>query len=163
MNLITYYGAYSLYPRATFDEKRSLICCTRSIDHEIAITKYIDRGWEMQNDITEAEQEDINASFRVEDRWIGDVKTWFLPFPAAKRVQEAISQTSPFDGIDLITLNSISLAKDPARTVCEMKFTVLRPCFYRNKYTASFNLSRKLYLAFKIISECDFLHRFSDW
>ena len=80
MNLITYNGAYSLFPRATFDEGRSLVCCTRSMDHEQAIEKYEKRGWEIQKNITEQEQEAINSSFRVEDRWIGDEKTfpWYI-------------------------------------------------------------------------------------
>lgn len=154
MNLITYYGAYSLYPRATYDERRSLVCCTRPRHRKDAIDKYAKRGWKIQRKINPVEHEDTNASFRIEDRWIGDKKTWFIPFETDLQGRNVHSPTSLLYGIDPIVLNSFSLEKNPGRTACEMQFSVLRPDFFGRCYTASFNLSRKMYLFFEMITAC---------
>ena len=126
------------------------------MDHEQAIEKYEKRGWEIQKNITEQEQEDINSSFRVEDRWIGDEKTWFLPFDTEASKRDALAAACATGGVDPIRLNSFSLARNPLRTVCELKFAVLRPVFFKNHCTVSFNLARKLEIFFDIITMCDF-------
>ena len=45
MNVITHDTAYSFFPWATFEERRSLICLDGDDIREKAFRKYSDRGW----------------------------------------------------------------------------------------------------------------------
>ena len=109
MNLITYYGAYSLYPKATFEERRTLICAT-VVDHERAIQKYQSRGWKLQFTIPREEQINTGSSLRFEDRWVGDNKCWFLPFYNVSWRRNLYSSKYAVLEVDPVTLNSFNLA-----------------------------------------------------
>jgi hypothetical protein len=79
MNIISYEKAYSLYPRATFEERRSLICATLGPHQEPARQKYIVRGWTMLYSVTQAEQNYESSAFRTGLRRIGDRFSWIIP------------------------------------------------------------------------------------
>ncbi|KAH9942558.1 hypothetical protein B0H21DRAFT_523328 [Amylocystis lapponica] len=64
MNVISYEKAYALYPRATFEERRSLVCPTDGLPQEPAINKYATRGWEMVRWLLEAQRSKHNRAFR---------------------------------------------------------------------------------------------------
>ena len=45
MNVIAYDAAYSLFPKATFEDRVSLVSATRNDKEKAAIAKYRHRGW----------------------------------------------------------------------------------------------------------------------
>ena len=78
MNLITDNFAYSLYPRSTLDENRSLICGNVTGKAESAITKYNDRGWLFLDmfGINQLCQSELPSEFFPISRRIGDAWCW---------------------------------------------------------------------------------------
>ncbi|KII94493.1 hypothetical protein PLICRDRAFT_120574 [Plicaturopsis crispa FD-325 SS-3] len=83
MNLISFANAYSLYPKATFEERRSLITPTAASSHmqTEGRDKYVSRGWKMTT-LSRQERDDPRSSFGLGDRWLGDRLTWTLPLGA---------------------------------------------------------------------------------
>ncbi|KDR77818.1 hypothetical protein GALMADRAFT_65576 [Galerina marginata CBS 339.88] len=85
MNIITHEKAYSLYPRATFDERRTLSYVpdpTEDNGHEkrqVALQKYTSRGWTVVDRITDVEFRDPRSAFASGERHLGDFKCWTLP------------------------------------------------------------------------------------
>jgi len=79
MNFITHEKAYSLYPRATFEERRSLMCHSSTISRAKAWAKYTERGWTMLDGITGDDFHDLNSTFARGPRYVGDPKTWTIP------------------------------------------------------------------------------------
>ena len=76
MNVISCDTAYSLYPLATFEERKALICRPPYDDRTYAAhNKYYDRGWEVREDHDYAEERFILYA----QRWIGDKHTWKIP------------------------------------------------------------------------------------
>ena len=79
MNLITHERAYSLYPHATFEERRSLVISTEGSKQETAREKYAERGWTM---VETGQNEDIRntrSDFTPCQRHIGDSRCWTIP------------------------------------------------------------------------------------
>lgn len=104
MNLITFDCAYCLYPRATLEDKISVICTDLSATvMDTAYTKYWDRGWSVvsfDDDILPS----TLRSLRVDTTtWIGGGSVWSIPCPYPSR--EEISPITP---------RSIRLTHDPA-------------------------------------------------
>ncbi|KZT06562.1 uncharacterized protein LAESUDRAFT_700451 [Laetiporus sulphureus 93-53] len=83
MNVISYEKAYSLYPRATFKERRSLVCATDGPKQEPAIEKYSARGWQMLRKLSRKERRSTNCSFRGGSRWIADHDSWVIELDLA--------------------------------------------------------------------------------
>ncbi|KAK7032416.1 hypothetical protein VNI00_013164 [Paramarasmius palmivorus] len=100
MNVISYSHAYCLYPKATFEERRSLICFSfERPERDSARQKYVDRGWKMLNsDGSEWEfgavwnpyhpnRSNLLASARLESfrvdrsRHVGDSSCWTITLP----------------------------------------------------------------------------------
>ncbi|KIM38281.1 hypothetical protein M413DRAFT_448016 [Hebeloma cylindrosporum] len=79
MNLITHDKAYSLYPRPTFEERRSLVLHSNTAERERALKKYEDRGWTIIKKITKEETQNRRSSFHAGLRYLGDRKCWTLP------------------------------------------------------------------------------------
>ena len=78
MNIITHDKAYSLYPWATFDEHRSLVCRP---DVEVeTLKKYKDRGWVM-SDLSDMPvlNSSIYSIFSLGRRYMGDSCCWKIP------------------------------------------------------------------------------------
>ena len=78
MNLITHNKAYSLYPRPTFEERRSLVHHANTVERERALKKYEDRGWAIIKKITQEESKDRTSAFYSGLRSVGDKKCWTL-------------------------------------------------------------------------------------
>ena len=76
MNIITHDSAYALYPIATFEQRRSLICATGGSKQDQAREKYIARGWTMENSLQLHEIGDHD--FRIGNWWIGDKACWTI-------------------------------------------------------------------------------------
>ncbi|KAF9476517.1 hypothetical protein BDN70DRAFT_897280 [Pholiota conissans] len=78
MNIITHDKAYALFPRATFEERRSLICLSFNELRDKAIEKYTERGWSFTN-VADAGRNSLETQFSFGERYVGDRKCWTLP------------------------------------------------------------------------------------
>ncbi|KAL1693252.1 hypothetical protein GGG16DRAFT_123367 [Schizophyllum commune] len=83
MNVITHSTAYSLYPRSTFDEDRSLLMKPFSQSPKLldALNKYEGRGFTIVRSVGRFEAGDATREFGKRYRWVGDAMTWALPLP----------------------------------------------------------------------------------
>ncbi|PPQ80116.1 hypothetical protein CVT26_012167 [Gymnopilus dilepis] len=79
MNVITHEAAYSLYPYATFEQKRSLIISTEGSKQDSARAKYAERGWEMVGRLSQNEIGDSSSAFAQGERYLGDSRCWKIP------------------------------------------------------------------------------------
>lgn len=80
MNLITHEKAYSIFPRATFDERRSLLQLPmKRSRRQMATTKYAARGFNVVYKISLDEFDNPHSSFSHGKRHLGDEKCWTLP------------------------------------------------------------------------------------
>lgn len=79
MNLITHERAYSLYPRATFEERRSLVISTEGSKQETARKKYTERGWIMVKTGQDEDIRNARSDFTPCQRYIGDSRCWTIP------------------------------------------------------------------------------------
>lgn len=79
MNLITHERAYSLYPHATFEERRSLVISTEGSRQETARKKYAERGWSMVQTGQDEDIRNARSDFTQSRRYIGDSRCWTLP------------------------------------------------------------------------------------
>lgn len=81
MNVISFEKAYSLYPKATFEERSSLVCATSDGPRqEPAMKKYEQRGWKM---VVCGQDEEIQSHFHCDEelekyRWMGDAHCWTI-------------------------------------------------------------------------------------
>ncbi|EIW56989.1 uncharacterized protein TRAVEDRAFT_81046, partial [Trametes versicolor FP-101664 SS1] len=83
MNVISYEKAYCLFPRATLEERRSLLSWSsqgRSKRRAEGLVKYASRGFKMLTHLHFAEYATHQPirSFPLKPRWIGDTDTWVL-------------------------------------------------------------------------------------
>jgi hypothetical protein len=80
MNIITHDKAYSLYPRATFEDYRSLMFSNSNDREENALKKYASRGWTtimLSSAVTQATA--ARYRFTTGERYLGDRGCWTLP------------------------------------------------------------------------------------
>ncbi|KAI0076914.1 hypothetical protein K474DRAFT_1622018 [Panus rudis PR-1116 ss-1] len=110
MNLISFEAAYSLYPRATLEERKSLICQSRSINREEAIDKYRQRGWELINGIEGFHDAKLfhvslpNSRVPSATRWVGDRHCWTMQLDTSGIMLRSLQSTP----------RSKPLSRDPA-------------------------------------------------
>jgi len=78
MNLITHNKAYSIFPHATFQERRSLIFVRDPEPVAQALTKYERRGWRFITEIDEDEIRKTTSAFANGSRHLGDSKCWTI-------------------------------------------------------------------------------------
>lgn len=104
MNLITFDRAYCLYPRATLEDKISVICTSLSATvMDVPYTKYWNRGWSIvsfDDDILPSTVRTLQIGTTT---WIGGGFVWSIPCPY--NFQDEISPFTP---------HSLSLTRDPA-------------------------------------------------
>jgi len=86
MNLISHSHAYSLYPKATFEDRVSIcMSAPTSISHteldkrKAARDKYVHRGWLIVPAPTAAAYLCPNSEFRNGLRYVGDPQCWIVP------------------------------------------------------------------------------------
>ncbi|KIM41068.1 hypothetical protein M413DRAFT_11278 [Hebeloma cylindrosporum] len=77
MNVITHKRAYSIYPRATFIERRLLAKFDGSHD-EATITKYRKRGWKPLRHLYVEDYANPTSSFKKGIRSMGDHQCWII-------------------------------------------------------------------------------------
>ncbi|KZV93101.1 hypothetical protein EXIGLDRAFT_835998 [Exidia glandulosa HHB12029] len=76
MNFITWDRVYSLYPRATLEERRALVTFDKGVRFEEAMLKYTSRGYRIE---TMLFKEDTTAgAFALGPRWVGDERCWVV-------------------------------------------------------------------------------------
>ncbi|KAK2464969.1 hypothetical protein APHAL10511_003045 [Amanita phalloides] len=102
MNVITHNMAYSLFPYATFQQRRALACGTNGGNRSWARDKYRERGWEVERRFDTPEMRSIRSDFIFGRRWVGDGRCWMIP------LQPYLSEYAETEGIvrDRITSNS---------------------------------------------------------
>jgi hypothetical protein len=96
MNIITHDKAYSFFPRATFEERRSLVCLSSSELRDKAFEKYSDRGWSFikNYDVRRAERPALEATFALGERYVGDRSCWTLPVLPNLNLSEGHMETN---------------------------------------------------------------------
>ncbi|CAL1699941.1 unnamed protein product [Somion occarium] len=82
MNVISFDRAYCLYPLATLEQRRSLVCTSRN--DEVAqrvFEKYSERGWKIVKSfyVPPAYYCIEDPAFSLGPRWIDDGYTWSIP------------------------------------------------------------------------------------
>ncbi|TDL16735.1 hypothetical protein BD410DRAFT_831876 [Rickenella mellea] len=106
MNVITHCAAYSLYPKATFEERRSLVIGDRLNLHRKALEKYASRGYRNVMQLMPDEVASPTSPFRTGERWVGDDVTWVIPLDMTGVKLCPLSRTTPALTFDPITLCS---------------------------------------------------------
>jgi len=81
MNVISSKAAYSLFPKATFVEHKSLNIITSGAGQDKARQKYASRGWDMLDTVGPSTGLDRRSDFKTGFRWIGDKQTWTILLP----------------------------------------------------------------------------------
>ncbi|KAF8961523.1 hypothetical protein BDZ97DRAFT_1733677 [Flammula alnicola] len=97
MNIITHEKAYSLYPKATFEQRRSLIISTEGSNQETARKKYATRGWSMVEQLTHEEYRHSGSAFAQGGRYVGDSKCWTLPILPKLDLPEGYMETNTWE------------------------------------------------------------------
>ena len=116
MNLISHEAAYSLYPRGTFKERRSLAFSREGSSEDSAKAgrdKYVARGWNLVETSTQDEINDPTATFSAGSRYVGDSKCWTIPILPKLQLPQ-----------DYIETNSWNLLYDEANNA-KISFTIL--------------------------------------
>ena len=79
MNFIGYDAAYSLYPRATFEERSSLCLAALEQRDILCLSKYAVRGWRSISNIWFHERGGEKTFHVDRHRFVGDGRCWVVP------------------------------------------------------------------------------------
>lgn len=114
MNLIAFDAAYSLYPRATFEERRTLNMPVLTPGEELARSKYVDRGWRLQDCLPPHDVRNPKLPFYLGTlRTMGDKLSWVIPLDTTGvDMRLPITELSPVFRWDPVIQNSWRLAKN---------------------------------------------------
>ncbi|KAF9522295.1 hypothetical protein CPB83DRAFT_864681 [Crepidotus variabilis] len=94
MNLITHDKAYALYPKATFEERQSLVYSTEGVKQDSARKKYVTRGWTMVEHLSPAEVNSDRTAFKSGLRHVGDSLSWTIDLFPEMRLSESFIRTN---------------------------------------------------------------------
>ncbi|TFK26737.1 hypothetical protein FA15DRAFT_636806 [Coprinopsis marcescibilis] len=94
MNFITYEGAYSLYPRATFDDRIAASNAAITDKELRCLSKYRARGWAIVTDVTILGSKSKDIFRAGEIRWVLDSHTWRIPLGELDLPVRKITQCS---------------------------------------------------------------------
>jgi len=99
MNIITHKKAYSIYPRATFIERRSLANIYRDGSHsdEEALTKYRERGWKQLRHLYVNDYANPTSSFRKGIRALGDRQCWSINLQPSINTEEDYMESNTWN------------------------------------------------------------------
>ena len=127
MNVITFEKAYCLFPRATLDERFSLVCTTREDEVMEAIyRKYTARGWNFIRSIDDVPDLTSDPALRVNRcRWISDRFTWVMNLPLPPRFRESLGPLNGRTkalGRDPVSVTSWGQSISDDGRICEMMF-----------------------------------------
>lgn len=127
MNVITFSHAYCLYPRATLDDRLSLVTADRSDEViEGVYQRYTERGWRFIRNADEipyvTKDRMLNSHFA---RWIDDGGSWSIALPLPSNFYSLLpplnSWTLPFRR-DPALVTGWKLTKVWRRNAVEMRF-----------------------------------------
>ncbi|CAL1699944.1 unnamed protein product [Somion occarium] len=116
MNVISFENAYSLYPKATFEARSSLVCATDGPKQEPAMEKYKERGWTMVKQTSVAELKDLFHFKRASCRYMGDKYCWTIPLDKdsiTELVQPGIGKVSSMLTHDPVAASNWKLIYNP--------------------------------------------------
>ncbi|KAI0083367.1 hypothetical protein BDY19DRAFT_900417 [Irpex rosettiformis] len=101
INVISWDRAYSLYPRATFEHRKSVLLRQRHHNFDDVIQKYTNRGFGF---VFTLDHDDLKSdpAFASSPRWIGDGHSWVIDLPT-----EGVTLPQPLSPL------SKSLTRDP--------------------------------------------------
>ncbi|TDL16734.1 hypothetical protein BD410DRAFT_755116 [Rickenella mellea] len=130
MNVISARTAYSLYPRATFEESRALVCNpSMDILHD-AFRKYAARGYQIIANLSLDDVRSPVCSLRTSTRWADDNMAWTLPLNMEGVVTDRLSDNCPRLEFDPISMNGWEFVVSQfgvASVICDCTYTsVLR-------------------------------------
>ena len=127
MNVITFDRACCLYPRATLEDRLSLVTTDRSDEViEGVYQRYTERGWQFIRNADQiphiTEDQMINSHFA---RWIDDGGSWSIALPLPSDFHSSLPplnhQTASFSR-DPASLTGWKLTKVWGRNAVEMRF-----------------------------------------
>lgn len=149
MNIITYDAAYSLYPKATFGERRTLALSVETPNEERALGKYAVRGWRITQNILSHEERDSKSSFYLDStRWVDDKKSWVVSFDLSGVVMPPpLSMTSESFDWDPSVQNSWTLIKR-GRSKVLITYRVAKSTLFRYNYLVADVEFMKMLLGF---------------
>ncbi|KAK7682698.1 hypothetical protein QCA50_014081 [Cerrena zonata] len=82
LNVISFNAAYCLYPRATLEERVTVVCTTRNdTTIEDVYRRYRDRGWTLIRGYHVIRSYTLDPCLTEEHRWINDGFSWSIPLP----------------------------------------------------------------------------------
>ncbi|THU84247.1 hypothetical protein K435DRAFT_870484 [Dendrothele bispora CBS 962.96] len=93
MNVISHSHAYSLYPRATFEDRVSIysqFSAQRMDDVQEGFEKYTKRGWKILPMPSAAAHLRPNSEFRNGPRYVGDSSSWIIPLEGLYEQDEIV-------------------------------------------------------------------------
>ncbi|KAJ3530464.1 hypothetical protein NM688_g7704 [Phlebia brevispora] len=138
LNVISHDMAYCLYPRATLEDRCSLLLRPDEILDPIVMNKYVNRGFQFA---ICAREEDA-AFLPGQLRWLGDKYCWRIP------VNTSAIATVPEP--DTLTNSSWRLVNTPR---AKMEFDVLSSPGFQNVYIAGDSTVRAMFVAFSLFSK----------
>ncbi|EJD05470.1 uncharacterized protein FOMMEDRAFT_152781 [Fomitiporia mediterranea MF3/22] len=150
MNLITHFGAYSLYPKGTFERRLLLPCETHEVNRDPGIEKYLSRGWGVASRRATTYSAQRKPIFPLGKRFVGDHATWTIHFDDVEDVLKCVTDNSL--KADPITLNTFSFVKTSPSTV-EMRFSIIKPPFFESRYTACPEIVPKMRFWFAVLRQ----------
>ena len=149
MNAITHCAAYSLFPKATFEDRVNLQLARgsrRSWRRERdlrAIAKYTDRGWLL---IGNAKfYHESQSTFNYGKRWIADSHSWVLPLD----ISELQTPLPP----DSFSLGSFNLFFDESIHVSRVLFSLVAPPYLSARLTINREMVYKAALLQELMSD----------
>ncbi len=132
MNVITFKAAYCLYPRATFEERTSLLMTNDNSRVTTAVAKYCLRGWTFTRDPIPHKSHYYHIG---KMRNINDSMTWKIPLcQEGVQTRAALSSTSPPFTWDPIEPNSWAILQ---RDGFIMHYNIQRTYSLRYCYTTA--------------------------
>ena len=127
MNVISFDRAYCLFPRATLDERLSLVCTSRQDDViEAVYQKYAARGWSMIWSVDDIERVTPDPALRVNQcRWINDGNAWSIDLllpPGFRESLRPLNERTKALGRDPVSITSWGQSISEDQRTCEMMF-----------------------------------------
>ncbi|KJA24234.1 hypothetical protein HYPSUDRAFT_136540, partial [Hypholoma sublateritium FD-334 SS-4] len=119
MNVIAHDKAYSFFPKATFEERRSLRCYREGDgNRDAAAHKYTLRGWSMINESSIRKQ--VQNVFLFDKRHVGDRACWTLRVHPALELPDSFVEGNSWSMV--LSRNALPFMKTTVMAVRELKF-----------------------------------------
>ena len=88
MNFISHDAVYSLYPVSTFSDRRSIVLGLLSPEERVAVSKYFQRGWFIQDLLGVDGMSDRPNELETRRRRVGDRLCWAFPLDLGLRARD---------------------------------------------------------------------------